>query len=219
MTFNVPLQPDRLVGYESSKAYRRRCATGFWAAFVPGPVILDIGYRGGVPTALPILQGAIGVELGHLRIDEHTPTAAVSAATDAEYSGLHLPFASGSVDCVHASHILEHVTPPSAYLQEWYRVLRIGGTMILMLPHAFLYERKLSMPSRWSGEHLRAYTPSMLLTEIEVSLPPNGYRVRHLADNDEGYDYTLPSTTHPTGCLEIECVIEKRQIPAWSIEY
>ena len=87
------------------------------------------------------------------------------------------------------------------------------------MPHAFLYERRLSVPpSRWSGEHLRAYTPARLLAEVERALPPNAYRMRHLADNDAGYDYGLPPEVHPTGALEIECVIEKTAPPTWSVE-
>lgn len=91
--------------------------------------------------------------------------------------------------------------------------------MILMVPHAFLSERRLTVPpSRFSGEHLRSYSPAALLQEIERVLLPNTYRVRHLADNDVGYDYTLPLEVHPVGCLEISCVIERIRPPAWQVE-
>lgn len=194
--------PNRHVGYESSKLYRQRCEDGFWDAFIAGRVVLDIGYRGGTPDALPIVEGAIGVE-------QDMPG----------YDGLNLLFPDNSVDTIHASHVLEHVEPSIAYLREWHRVLRIDGTMILMVPHAYLYERRLTVPpSRWSPEHLRSYTPGSLLTEIEQALEPNSYRVEYLADNDVGYYYDIPSDTHPVGCLEIVCVLRKRAVPAWNVE-
>lgn len=194
--------PNRRVGYESSKAYRERCEGGFWEAFIAGPTVLDIGYRGGTPNALPIVDGAIGIE-------QDTPG----------YDGLNLPYLDESVDTVHASHVLEHVTPETTYLKEWHRVLRIGGTMILMVPHAYLYERRMSVPpSRWSSEHLRAYSPARLLLEIERALAPNSYRVEYFADNDTGYNYAMPTEAHPIGCLEIICVLRKRETPMWKVE-
>lgn len=47
-----------------------------------------------------------------------------------------LPVDSGSVDAVYSSHALEHIMAhqvPSA-LAEWYRVLRVGGTLELRVP-------------------------------------------------------------------------------------
>ena len=87
------------------------------------------------------------------------------------------------------------------------------------MPHAYLYERRLTVsPSQWSHEHLRSYTPAKLLAEIETALQPNTYRLRHLSDEDEGYDYALPPDVHPTGCLEILCVIQRIAPPAWKVE-
>lgn len=189
-------------GYETSKAYRMRIANGFWETFITGPNVIDIGYRGGIPDAQPVCEGAIGYELD-----------------SAGYDGLHLPCADGWADAVHASHVLEHVEPATIYLREWFRVLKTGGFLILFVPHAYLYERRLTVPpSRFSPEHLRAYTPADLLAEIEHALTPNNYRIRWFADNDVGYDYGLPKEQHPTGCLEIECVLQRIDPPAWEVD-
>jgi len=191
----------RTVGYESSKSFARREAAGFWRAFAHPP-ILDVGFRGGTPDAQPILPGAIGLELD-----------------EPGYDGLHVPDRFGYFNTVHASHVLEHLPDPIASLREWFRVLNPGGHLILMVPSAFLYERRLTVPpSRWSPEHVRSCTPASLLFLVEHALTPNTYRVRHLADNDVGYDYNLPIDVHPVGALEIECVIQKITPPAWSVE-
>lgn len=194
--------PLRKVGYEARKSHLRRCRDGFYARFIPGPRVLDIGYRGGEPDALPIVDGAVGIEPGY-----------------PGYDGYRLPFEDGFVDCVFASHVLEHVAPPDDFIRDWLRVLRVGGTMIVVVPHAYLYERRLTVPpSRWSPEHLFSVTPSSLLGLVERSLTPNTWRLRHLADNDRGYDYSLPIDRHPSGCLEIEMVVEKISAPKWNVE-
>ena len=151
---------------------------------------------------MPVVGGAVGVELGM-----------------AGYDGLHLPWPDQSQDAVHASHVLEHVPDPAASLREWFRVLKAGGHLLLFVPHAYLYERRLSVPpSRWSPEHLCSFTPASLLGLIERALPANHYRVRRLADRDDGYDYGLPIGVHPTGALEIECVLQRIAPPAWQVE-
>ena len=74
------------------------------------------------------------------------------------------------------------------------------------------------MPSRWSTEHLRFYSPAELLAAIEQALPPNAYRVRHLADSDFGYRYEDSPDHHPSGYYEIELVIEKITPPVWNLD-
>ena len=54
--------------------------------------------------------------------------------------GTKLPmFASGSMDFVFSSHMLEHVVDPKAALAEWWRVIKTGGHLCLYLPHKDFY--------------------------------------------------------------------------------
>jgi SAM-dependent methyltransferase len=43
--------------------------------------------------------------------------------------------ADGNYDFVLASHVLEHVANPLRALSEWKRVVRVGGTILCILPH------------------------------------------------------------------------------------
>jgi SAM-dependent methyltransferase len=54
----------------------------------------------------------------------------------ADYYGhaCSLPFHEHALDYVIASHVLEHVANPVAALAEWYRVVRPGGIIYLVLP-------------------------------------------------------------------------------------
>jgi SAM-dependent methyltransferase len=192
---------NRIIGREASKGFRLRLRTNFWLRFAPAPG-LDIGYRGDIAGAKSILPDFTGIELG-----------------DPGYDGFHLPYDDGQFNCVHSSHVLEHVPSAVAALKEWWRVLAVNGSMIVIVPHAFLYERRVTVPpSRWSPEHLCSFTPASLLDLVEIALVPNTYRIAHLRDVDEGYRYDLPPTVHPEGNFEIELVLVKRDPPTWSVE-
>lgn len=59
-----------------------------------------------------------------------------AAPNRADYYGhaCALPFHDHSLDYVLASHVLEHVANPVAALAEWYRVVRPGGLLYLVVP-------------------------------------------------------------------------------------
>ena len=185
---------------EVGKTFALKLTNGFFRRFLSGPVILDIGFRGSATDAVPIVPHAIGIDLDY-----------------PGYDGIFLPFTEGSVDTVFASHVLEHVSDAQIAILDWFRVLKVGGYLICIVPHQYLYERKEAPPSRWSGEHLRFYTPGSLMKQFESTLTPNTYRLRHLMDNDLGYDYSVDLDRHPYGCYEIELVIEKIMPPVWGL--
>lgn len=191
---------QRQTGPEVRKTLQQRIEFGFFDRYLSGTNILDIGFRGSHPTNLPIVPQAIGV-------DRDYPG----------YDGKILPFPDQSQDAVHASHCLEHIADPASVLAEWFRVLRVGGYLVLTVPHQQLYERKPVPTSRWGGnEHLRFYTPANFLAEIEDALPVGEFRIRSLRDNDTGFDYRIPPDRPPTGCYEIELVIERIARPAYA---
>jgi SAM-dependent methyltransferase len=191
---------NRRVSGEAAKSYALRRESGFFDRYLCGASILDVGFRGGDTTAVPITETAIGVDLDF-----------------PGYDGLTLPFANASQDAVFSSHCLEHISDPIHALREWFRVTKVGGFVIVIVPHQFLYEKKRELPSNWSGEHLRFYTPGSLMAEVEGALSPNSYRVRHLCDNDLRFDYTIGPDRHSFGCYEIELVLEKIPSPAWTL--
>lgn len=49
--------------------------------------------------------------------------------------GDDLPFRSGSLDYVIASHVIEHLFDPIGAIEEWMRVLRPGGIVFCIVPH------------------------------------------------------------------------------------
>ena len=189
----------RLVGTEARKSLERRIASGFLDRYLGGDRILDIGYKGGDAAAVPITERAIGVDMDY-----------------PGYDGTRLPFADSSQNAVFASHCLEHIQDYRASLADWYRVVEPGGYLLIFVPNKYLYERRPAPPSAMNPDHKRFYTPATLLAEVEESLPVNGFRVRHHADNDYEYDYSQSIDGYPEGCYEIELVIQKITRPPYS---
>lgn len=193
--------PEQIaVGTEASKTIAAKYENGFISRYLSGANILDIGYRGYLHDAIPIVPQAIGVDLQY-----------------PGYDGKTLPFGDGTQDAVFSSHCLEHIEDYVGALREWHRVLKIGGFMVISVPHQFLYEKKFALPSRWNRDHKRFYTPASLMAEVEAALSPNTYRLRHLIDNDVRFTYALPPEVHSGGCYEIEMVLEKIREPSWKI--
>ena len=186
---------------EAGGSYLHRRRSGFLDRYCSGPVVLDVGFSGyNNPEGKTGLPKAIGIDLDY-----------------PGYDGIRLPFDDGAVDCVFSSHCLEHILFDHAAIRDWYRVLKIGGFIVCMVPSQALYEKRRFLPSQFNADHKRMYTPSSLALSFETALETNSYRVRHLAENDRGFDYTRGPELHSGGCYEIEIVIEKISSPAWTL--
>ena len=179
---------NRVVGTETRKSYKSKIESGFLDKYLSGENILEIG-NGSSDTIVP---NAIGVDKGY-----------------PGYDNLILPFADQSQDAVYSSHCLEHIDDYKTALLDWFRVLKVGGYMIIAVPHFQLYEKKKEIPSRWNPDHKRFYHPITLLEEIYEALPFGEWRLRQCIENDDGFDYTLPCDVHSKGAYEIEVVIQK----------
>ena len=135
---------------EASHVLRKNLLGGFFHKYMAGDVIIDVGFRGHFENPVPILPHAIGVDVDY-----------------PGYNGVTMPFADGSVDTVYSSHMLEHAPDFKATIRDWYRILKVGGFIVCVVPHQFLYEKKTCLPSIWNADHKRFYTPASLLREFE----------------------------------------------------
>ena len=63
----------------------------------------------------------------------------------------------GSLDFLHSSHCLEHLQDPREGLENWCRVVRPGGHVVVTVPDEDLYEQGV-WPSRFNGDHKWTFT-------------------------------------------------------------
>jgi SAM-dependent methyltransferase len=107
------------------------------------------------------------------------------------------PIADRSYECVLASHCLEHVANPLRALAEWKRVLRYGGSLLLVLPHkdgTFDWRRPITPLAhmvedyeKQIGEDDLTHLPEILaLHDLEKDEPagsPEQFRIRSMENS------------------------------------
>ncbi len=99
----------------------------------------------------------------------------------------------GSYDYVFSSHCLEHMRDPDHALQEWWKLVRPGGSMLIVVPDEDLYEQGY-WPSLFNKDHKftftvakqRSWSPvSRNLLDMARTLP--GAEIVSLRLQDAGY--------------------------------
>ena len=175
---------------ETAKAHARRRRDGFFEKYCVGHG-LDIGYGGDL-----LSDNCFGWDV------EHGDAQFLEGIEDASF------------DFVYSSHTLEHVAEAPAALRNWYRALKPGGHLILFVPDRDLYEKRLTLPSRWNPDHRRFF----LLHRDE---PPDTVGLLPLIDQvlpeavvvsanrcDDGHTVTEP-LIHSDGEYSIEVILRK----------
>jgi len=145
-----------------------------------------------------VWQHAIGVDNGH-HWGQGAAEIKVISADD-------LPlFATESMDFVFSSHLLEHMVDADAALAEWWRVLKVGGRLILHLPHKDLYPRCGEAGS--NPDHKHDFDNADVIEIMRRAAPDWRMRVDEVRDGDngagaEGNEYSLLQVYQKTaeGC-------------------
>lgn len=136
----------RMLTYYANPAYHEewiRYANAGWrpdahgaqlaaVARIPrGARLLEVGC-GDTAAALELLQRI--PDLGYYGVDITIPAHRTRALRLARASGAVLPFATASFDVVISMFTIEHATSPHRFLDECWRVLRGGGTLLIIAP-------------------------------------------------------------------------------------
>ena len=86
----------------------------------------------------------LNIGCGSQRLDGYINIDRYSRYSQIKTSAERLPFKDGSVEEIYASHIIEHLAPSALNdtLNEWCRVLKPGGQIVLRCPNFELYLRE-----------------------------------------------------------------------------
>jgi SAM-dependent methyltransferase len=106
-------------------------------------------------------------------------------------------FVHDDFDFVYASHCLEHMHDPRKTLLDWWRLVRVGGHLLFIVPDEDLYEQGV-FPSRFNTDHKATFTISKAKSWSPVSINvvdlanslPNG-KIVNVVLQDRGYDRRL----------------------------
>jgi ADP-heptose:LPS heptosyltransferase/predicted SAM-dependent methyltransferase len=102
----------------------------------------------------------IGVDNGHHRVFGYDIRPDVQAEAD----DLSM-FSSRSMDFVFSSHLLEHMDDVDKTLTEWWRVIKVGGYLVLYLPHKAYYPN-IGKPGS-NSDHRHDFLPSDIVSAME----------------------------------------------------
>jgi SAM-dependent methyltransferase len=167
----------------------RREAEGFFERFIRGKGI-DIGHGG----------------------DPLTPDCELWDTTQGDAMMME-GVEDGKFDWVYSSHCLEHIVDPVMALGNWWRIVKVGGYLIVAVPDFELYEHGVWPPvlnvdhkTRWSCEEKEGCVS--LKKELEA-LP--GGEMIYCRLVDTGYNYELTKDRDQSGSAEVivEGVVRK----------
>lgn len=103
------------------------------------------------------------------------------AANEVTADARQLPFEDESMDYVFSSHCLEDFEDTSGVLSEWMRVLRLGGNLVLYLPHKNFYPR-VGTPGA-NLDHKHDLDPNFVLAALSEM---NDYEILHIDEAGTG---------------------------------
>lgn len=106
---------------------------------------IDIGSSGD-----PVVPWAIQLDLPIAKYLDYNPDRPDTAIHWRGYA-TDLPFKDGTLDWLHSSHVLEDFTDWKPVLDEWDRVLRTGGFMLIAVPD---HKRFRAAVARGQGDNL-----------------------------------------------------------------
>lgn len=148
---------------------------------------LGCGHKGNAYDAFGIDMAKTGEKgAGGRKYDDANPDTTANASS--------LPVQTDSIDYIMAPHLLEHIVDPYAALNEWKRVLRPSGTLLLTMPnHEYLPTMLID------HTHVHAYTPDSAKSLLESQ----NFWVEEMVENIHG--------TLALKCRSLKCWDEETQ--------
>jgi len=99
-------------------------------------------------------------------------------------------FASGALDFVFSSHLLEHLEDPEKALKEWWRVIKIGGYLVLYLPHKDFYPNVGEAGA--NPDHKHDFIPRDIIALMkEIAKSTRGWDLLRSENRNEGTEYSF----------------------------
>jgi len=111
-------------------------------------------------------------------------------------------FADQSADAVFSSHTLEHIDDWHQALREWWRLVKVGGHLILYLPHRDLYPR-IGQPGA-NPDHKHDFDPDVILDFCRLAFPDWALVQNQVRSEGIEYSFLLVLRKEPHGSGQSE---------------
>lgn len=92
-----------------------------------------------------------------------------------------------SVDAVFSSHLLEHIKDYKAALADWWRCIKVGGHLVLYLPHKAFYPN-VGQPGA-NPDHVHDFEPADIIDAMRDV--EGGWDLVEREDRNEGREYSF----------------------------
>lgn len=142
----------------------------------------------------PVVPWAIQLDLPPQQFAKYCGGEPPKGPIQLRGSARHLPFDSNSMDFVYSSHLLEDFpTADRPYLlYEWTRVLKPGGTLIVLVPERDLWKKALERGQPPNCAHIPNSEPAMGdLTRYAYALKLPLKRIEERLTAIDDNDYSL----------------------------
>lgn len=195
---------------EASKALKRRLRDPVWATHYMRGDAIDIGAgRDGLSRQREHWPGLTSVR----EWDVQDGDAMLMAGVPDE-----------SYDLVHSSHCLEHMVDPWDALFNWWRLVRPGGHLVVIVPDEEMYEQGV-WPSTFNSDHKwsfvmqgafcqlpKSVSVMEMVTMLNNTVPPARAELLELRRLHATFDWSRPREDQTLGDAEsaIEFVVRKR---------
>lgn len=125
-----------------------------------------------------------------------------------------------SQDFVYASHILEHIEDPHVAVENWWRILKVGGFLIIAVPDEDLYEQGI-WPSVFNADHRYSFTahkdkrPQHSQNLMDFIVPLDNHKLLSLRICDSNYDYNKKNVDQQSAERQVEAIVQKIASTHW----
>lgn len=144
----------------------------------PGSRVLDVGCGSGVLLAR---MQSLGWQVEGVEPDPAAVEAARARGVSVRLGTLEKQdYPENHFDAVHSAHVIEHLHNPLTLIQESWRILKPGGTLVLLTPNVESWAHRRYgqiWPNLDAPRHLVLFSKAALRTAVERS----GFEVQRLA--------------------------------------
>lgn len=155
-----------------------------------------------------LLKGGLDIGCGPAKVWPHL--IGIDSGKDTQLFGVRMKpdmvvpdaanlgiFADGSMESVFSSHLLEHITDWQAALAEWWRVLKVGGHLVLYLPHRDLYPR-IGQPGS-NPDHKHDFDEDQIVDYLHLAMRDATLRVKQVRGEGNEYSFLIVARKEAPG--------------------